>query len=140
LIHQKGIRVFFLWCKILYAYIFLDSVSNVPFPKVLIITLHDSPDLEEVIDIFRIFQFMDVEAWIFPLEIEFKDINFMNQADKKLYLLKEKTKEIKVEESEIIPKVDNQKDIVVKKFQLYKEMEKKKVRKSKNLLNQVIMI
>jgi ribosomal protein L31E len=35
---------------------------------------------------------MDVEAWNFPLEIEFKDVSFTNQAEKKLYLLKEKAK------------------------------------------------
>jgi hypothetical protein len=45
-------------------------LSNIPFPKVIIIAFHASPDLEEVIDIFRIFQFIYVKAWNFPLELE----------------------------------------------------------------------
>jgi hypothetical protein len=83
-------------------------------------------DLKEIIDIFRIFQFIDVEAWIFPLEIAFEDIDFMSQAEKKLYLLKEKAKEIKVEETKIIPRINNPKDIVIKEFQPYRDKKKSK--------------
>jgi hypothetical protein len=74
----------------------------IPYPKILIILMDDVPDLEEILDIFRIFNFMDTEAWIFPLEIQYGKINFSSQADFSRAILKKKADEIKKEETSVI--------------------------------------
>jgi hypothetical protein len=74
----------------------------IPYPKILVILMDECPDLEEIIDIFRVFNFMDTEAWIFPLEIEYGRINFSSQAEFSRAILKRKAVEIKKEEKDVI--------------------------------------
>jgi hypothetical protein len=90
------------WCKIAYAYNIQESMELIPYPKVLVILMDETPDLEEIIDIFRIFNFMDTEAWIFPIEIEYGRINFSSQAEFSRAILKRKATEIKKEETDVI--------------------------------------
>jgi hypothetical protein len=73
----------------------------IPYPKILVILMDEIPDLEEIIDIFRVFNFMDTEAWIFPLEIEYGRINFSSQAEFSRAILKKKAIEIKKEDKDI---------------------------------------
>jgi hypothetical protein len=90
------------WCKIAYAYNIEESMELIPYPKITVILMDDEPDLDEILDIFRIFNFMDTEAWLFPLEIQYGKINFASQADLNRVIMEKKAKEIKEEEKDII--------------------------------------